>query len=293
MIKLIKVADFKNIPIHIYISITASCIGILASAIFYIYTINYFLELELAKFSIFIVIFFSFLYLSLMGNDQEIISSSKNLKSKYIVINKKIFKILLSFIVSFLLFNLVKLNKNIFIFELNSNELNILYISLLMGIFNRTMQSFCQASSKLLENSILDFFRSIGYFVFVFIWIFTEFRYVSLFFLSSEFLVFLTIIIYLFFFTKNIKFKKKEPIYFNKKYLALGIAQFSYQSIFKLDVITLSLFGNIKLVILFSVLSNVVEGVVNFLNTFHPAINNFIVKKLNNISVKKDEKTIY
>jgi hypothetical protein len=292
MIKLIKVLDLKNIPYHIYISITASCIGIIASAIFYIYSANFLLDLELAKFSIFIVIFFSFLYLSLLGNDQEIISNSKDLNSKYIIINKRIFRIVPCYILSFLLLYLLKLHKNIFIFELSDSEFNILHMSILLGLFNRTIQSFCQASSKLIENSILDLSRNFGYLLFVLFWIFIEIRYVSLFFLISEFLVFLIIIFYLFFFVKNIRFKKKEKIYFNKNYLTLGISQFSYQTIFKLDIITLSIFGDIKLVILFSILSNVVEGIINFLNTFHPTVNNFIVKKINMISVKKDEKII-
>lgn len=292
MIQLLKVLDFKNIPYHVYISIVASCLGIIASAIFYIYSVNFLLDLELAKFSIFIVIFFSFLYLSLLGNDQEIISNSKDLKSKYIIINKRIFRIVPCYILSFLLLYLLKLYKNIFIFELSDSEFNILHISILLGLFNRTIQSFCQASSKLIENSILDLSRNFGYLFFVFFWIFIEIRYVSLFFLISEFLVFLTIVFYLFFFLKNIRFRKKEEIYFNKDYLTLGISQFSYQSIFKLDIITLSIFGNIKLVILFSILSNVVEAIVNFLNTFHPTVNNFIVKKVNMISVKKDEKMI-
>lgn len=284
--------NFKKIPYHIFISIIASCIGIIASVIFYIFSANFLLDLQLAKFSIFIVIFFSFLYLSLLGNDQEIISNSKHLESKYIIINRRIFRIILSFTLSFLLFYLLKLYKNIFIFEISDNEFNILHISLLFAIFNRTIQSFCQASSKLIENSILDLFRNFGYLLFVFLWVFKEITYVSLFFLISEFLVFLIIIFYLFFFLKNIKFKNKKKIYFNKKYLTLGIAQFFYQSIFKLDILTISLFGNIKLVILFSVLSNVVEGIVNFLNTLHPTINNFIVKKLNMISDNKDKKII-
>lgn len=292
MFQLIKVLDFKNIPYHVYISIVASCLGIIASAIFYIYSVNFLLDLELAKFSIFIVIFFSFLYLSLLGNDQEIISNSKDLKSKYIIINKRIFRIVPCYILSFLLLYLLKLYKNIFIFELSDSEFNILHISILLGLFNRTIQSFCQASSKLIENSILDLSRNFGYLLFVFFWIFIEIRYVSLFFLISEFLVFLIIVFYLFFFVKNIRFKKKEKIYFNKDYLTLGISQFSYQTIFKLDIITLSIFGDIKLVILFSILSNVVEGIINFLNTFHPTVNNFIVKKINMISVKKDEKII-
>ena len=292
MIQLLKVLDFKNIPYHVYISIVASCLGIIASAIFYIYSVNFLLDLELAKFSIFIVIFFSFLYLSLLGNDQEIISNSKDLKSKYIIINKRIFRIVPCYILSFLLLYLLKLYKNIFIFELSDSEFNILHISILLGLFNRTIQSFCQASSKLIENSILDLSRNFGYLFFVFFWIFIEIRFVSLFFLISEFLVFLTIVFYLFFFLKNIRFRKKEEIYFNKDYLTLGISQFSYQSIFKLDIITLSIFGNIKLVILFSILSNVVEAIVNFLNTFHPTVNNFIVKKVNMISVKIDEKMI-
>jgi len=292
MIQFIKVLDFKNIPYHVYISIVASCLGIIASAIFYIYSVNFLLDLELAKFSIFIVIFFSFLYLSLLGNDQEIISNSKDLKSKYIMINKRIFRIVPCYILSFLLLYLLKLYKNIFIFELSDSDFNILHISILLGLFNRTIQSFCQASSKLIENSILDLSRNFGYLLFVFFWIFIEIRYVSLFFLISEFLVFLIIIFYLFFFVKNIRFKKKEKIYFNKNYLTLGISQFSYQTIFKLDIITLSIFGDIKLVILFSILSNVVEGIINFLNSFHPTVNNFIVKKINMISVKKDEKII-
>lgn len=292
MIKLIKVLDFKNIPYHIYISIIASCIGIIASVIFYIYSANFLLDLELAKFSIFIVIFFSFLYLSLLGNDQEIISNSKDLKSKYIIINKRIFRIVPSYILSFLLFYLLKSHKNIFIFELSDNELNILYISILLGLFNRTIQSFCQGSSKLIENSILDLSRNFGYLFFVFFWIFIEIRNVSFFFLIGEFLVFFTVVFYIFFFKKNIKYKKKN-IYFSYDYLTLGISQFSYQCIFKLDIITLSIFGNIQLVILFSILSNVVEGIVNFLNTFHPAANNFMVKKINMISVKKDNKVIH
>ncbi len=92
-------------------------------------------------------------------------------------------------------------------------------------------------------------------------------------------------------FNKKIKYQNKS-LKFNKLYITIGLSQFSYQSIFKADIFTLAIFGNSLLVVWFSVLSNVVEGIVNFITTFHPVINNFIIKKNNRYKINKEKKNI-
>jgi hypothetical protein len=39
---------------------------------------------------------------------------------------------------------------------------------------------------------------------------------------------------------------------------------------------------------MYAILSNVIEGIVNFITTFHPSMNNFIIKNKQNIIKKQD-----
>ena len=289
--------NFKNIcnlslfSIHIYISFLASFIGIAAISIFYIHSVLNSQELLLAKFSLIFLIYFSLSLFCLMGNDQEIIATSKNIKSKFIIINSKIFRILLSYFIILILFYIIKYFKNIFIIDISDDDLIIIHIALIFYIFNKIIQAFCQASSKLIENSTLDFARNFGYVVFVFLWIFEICKNITLIFVISELIVFILIFFYFLMFNKKIKYQNKS-LKFNKQYITIGLSQFSYQSIFKADIFTVAIFGNPLLLVWFSVLSNVVEGIVNFITTFHPVINNFIIKKNNRYKINKEKKNI-
>lgn len=283
--------NFSLFSIHIYISFLASFIGIAAISIFYIHSVLNSQELILAKFALIFLIYFSLSLFSLIGNDQEIIATSKNIKSKFIIINSKIFKILVSYFIILILFYVIKYFKNIFIIDISDEDLIIIYIALIFFIFNKIIQAFCQASSKLIENSILDFARNFGYLVFVFFWIFKICKNISLIFVISELIVFSLIIFYFIIFNKKIKYQNKS-LKFNKQYITIGLSQFSYQSIFKADIFTVAIFGNPLLLVWFSVLSNVVEGIVNFITTFHPVINNFIIKKINRYKIYEEKKNI-
>jgi hypothetical protein len=286
-----KLFNFSLLSIHIYISILASFIGIAAISIFYIHSVMNSQELLLAKFSLIFLIYFSLSLFCLIGNDQEIIATSKNIKSKFIIINSKIFRILVSYFIILILFYVIKYFKNIFIIDISDDDLIIIHIALIFFIFNKIIQAFCQASSKLIENSILDFARNLGYLLFVFLWIFETCKNISLIFVISELIVFSLIFFYFLLFNKKIKYQNKS-LKFNKLYITIGLSQFSYQSIFKADIFTLAVFGNPILVVWFSVLSNVVEGIVNFITTFHPVINNFIIKKNNRYKINKEKKNI-
>ena len=70
----------------------------------------------------------------------------------------------------------------------------------------------------------------------------------------------------------------------------LSISQFSYQSLFKIDILTISILGNARLVILYAILSNVIEGIINFVTTFHASMNNFILKNKNKQITRADIK---
>jgi O-antigen/teichoic acid export membrane protein len=286
-----KVFNLSLLSIHIYISFLASFIGIVAISIFYIHSVLNSQELLLAKFSLIFLIYFSLSLFCLIGNDQEIIATSKNIKSKFINIDSKIFRILVSYFIVLILFYLIKYFKNIFIIDISDDDLIIIHIALIFFIFNRIIQAFCQASSKLIENSTLDFARNVGYLVFVLLWLFEICKNISLIFVISELFVFILIFFYFLFFNKKIKYQNKS-LKFNKQYITIGLSQFSYQSIFKADIFTLAIFGNPILVVWFSVLSNVVEGIVNFITTFHPVINNFIIKKNNRYKINKEKKNI-
>ena len=286
-----KVFNLSLFSIHIYISFLASFIGIIAISIFYIHSVLNSQELLLAKFSLIFLIYFSISLFSLIGNDQEIIATSKNIKSKFINIDSKIFRILVSYFIVLILFYFIKYFKNIFIIDISDDDLIIIHIALIFFIFNRIIQAFCQASSKLIENSTLDFARNVGYLVFVLLWLFELCKNISLIFVISELFVFILIFFYFLFFNKKIKYQNKS-LKFNKQYITIGLSQFSYQSIFKADIFTLAIFGNPILVVWFSVLSNVVEGIINFITTYHPAINNFIIKKKNRYKINKEKKNI-
>ena len=286
-----KIFNLSLFSIHIYISFLASFIGIVAISIFYIHSVLNSQELLLAKFSLIFLIYFSLSLFCLIGNDQEIIATSKNIKSKFINIDSKIFRILVSYFIVLILFYLIKYFKNIFIIDISDDDLIIIHIALIFFIFNRIIQAFCQASSKLIENSTLDFARNVGYLVFVLLWLLEICKNISLIFVISELFVFILIFFYFLLFNKKIKYQNKS-LKFNKQYIAIGLSQFSYQSIFKADIFTLAIFGNPILVVWFSVLSNVVEGIVNFITTFHPVINNFIIKKNNRCKINREKKNI-
>jgi hypothetical protein len=286
-----KIFNLSLFSIHIYISFLASFIGIVAISIFYIHSVLNSQELLLAKFSLIFLIYFSLSLFCLIGNDQEIIATSKNIKSKFINIDSKIFRILVSYFIVLILFYLIKYFKNIFIIDISDDDLIIIHIALIFFIFNRIIQAFCQASSKLIENSTLDFARNVGYLVFVLLWLLEICKNISLIFVISELFVFILIFFYFLLFNKKIKYQNKS-LKFNKQYITIGLSQFSYQSIFKADIFTLAIFGNPILVVWFSVLSNVVEGIVNFITTFHPVINNFIIKKNNRCKINKEKKNI-
>ncbi len=271
---------------HLFLSICGSILGIMSTAIFFILISKFLDQVFLAKFSLSILFFFSVLQISLMGVDQNIIAHSKTLDSQKIIFDQKIKLLFISIAVSIFFYLILYKLKNIFIINLHIYDFIILNISVILGLLCRVFQAYLQASSKLLQNAQANLFRYLGYLSFMIIWIFNINLNILFFFLIGEIFAFIFLLILIFIkigYKYSIKIKK-----YNFKYLYLGISQFSYESLFKLDLLTIAIFGNQKLLILYSVLSNIIEGMVNLLSVAHPMIHNFMNRyKISKIS-KRD-----
>ena len=224
---------------HLFLSICGSILGVFSTAIFFILISKFLDQIFLAKFSLSILFFFSILQISLMGLDQNIIAHSKTLNSKKIIFDQKIklvsITIPISIAVSICLFLIIFSLKNIFIISLHVHDFIILNISVILGLLCRVFQAYLQASSKLFQNAQANLFRYLGYLSFMIIWVFNLDLNILFYFLFGEIfaLIFLLILI---FFKIGYKYSIKIKEY-NFKYLYLGISQFSYESLFKLDLL--------------------------------------------------------
>lgn len=264
-------AFFKS---HLFISICGSIIGVLSTAIFFILISKNLEQIFLAKFSLSILFFFSVLKISLMGLDQNIIAHSKSLNAKKIIFDQKIKLLFIPIGVSISIYSILYVFKDIFIVDFFVSDFLILNLSVILGLLCRTLQSYLQASSKLLENAKANLCRYLSYLLFIIIWIFNNDLNIMFYFFVGEIL---TITFLMFSIFLNIGFKYSHKIKnYNIKYLYLGISEFSYEGLFKLDLLTIAIFGNQKLLVTYAILSNVIEGIINFLSIAHPMINNFM-----------------
>lgn len=284
-----KVLDyFYQTENHLILSTLASAFGLVVVTIIFIIA-NYSNNANIiAEFSIFFVIFFSISLLSLLGNDQEVIAKSKNINNhkNIIYIDQKIYKIFYGILLSTIIFFIVSKNIKYLEVDINSFQILILYIAVNISLFCKNIQSYLQASSKLFENAFLDFSRQFGYFIFMAFWIYKKID-IAYFFLFGELVVFFSIL-YLYFCERVKVIYEKSDKTFDNRYLIIGVSQFAYQSIFKLDVLVIGILGNTKMLIFYAILSNVIEGILNFLTTYHPFCNNLIVKLKNNKIINKD-----
>jgi hypothetical protein len=291
LIKLYNIIKNFKIENHLATSILSTVIGIIVVTI--IFVVSNLLDNKnlIAEFSVLFVIYFSISLICMLGNDQEIVAKSNFLKNKknIIFIDEKIFKVFFGVLLSGLIFFFI--NKYIYYLKIviDSNQLKVLFYSSVLFLLNKNIQSYCLASSLLLQNALIDLLRAFGYVFFLVAWLINNSLNISLIFLFGEIFIITFLPFYFFFNNFKISFIKKK-LKFDFNYLIIGISQFSYQSIFKLDILILSVLGNYNLVILYTILSNVIEGLVNFFATFHPSCNNYILKKYNKILIKKKEK---
>lgn len=291
LIKLYNIIKNFKIENHLATSILSTVIGIIVVTI--IFVVSNLLENKnlIAEFSVLFVIYFSTSLICMLGNDHEIVAKSNFLKNKknIIFVDEKIFKVFFGVLLSGLIFFFI--NKYIYYLkiDIDSNQLKILFYSSVLFLLNKNIQSYCLASSLLLQNALIDLLRAFGYVFFLVVWLKNNSLNISLIFLFGEIFIIIFLPFYFFFNNFKINFIKKK-LKFDFNYLIIGISQFSYQSIFKLDILILSVLGNYNLVILYTILSNVIEGLVNFFATFHPSCNNYILKKYNKISIKTKEK---
>lgn len=274
---------------HLLISFCGTVFGIFSTVVLFFYSVFNNEELIIAKFSIFLLIFFGTSILCMIGNDLEILAKSKNLNRKEIIIDAKVFKLLISVFINIFLYFLYSYNLDIFVIEFSTSSLLFIHIAILLNNLNKTFQSYIQSSSKLLANSIIDFSRYTGYFIFLIYWILDLTNELSLIFIIGELLTLISILIYLISNAKNVIYVKKK-LNIDLNYIFLSISQFSYQSLFKIDILTISILGDARLVILYAILSNVIEGIVNFITTFHASMNNFILRNKNKQTTLTDTK---
>lgn len=288
-----KINNLK-IEAHLLISVASSIINILIITLLFLTANQNNMQNIIAEFSILFVIFFSSSLICLLGNDQEILAKSNNIgnKKKQIVLDEKIFKIIPGILLSALIFYLISKNIDFVKISVTDYQIKTLFYSSILFLINKNIQSYFQASSLLICNSIVDLLRSCGFCLFFLVWFFYDKLDISLIFFYGEAFTFVILPV-LFLFNKIKIIVKMNKFFYDFNYLIIGITQFAYQSIFKLDILVLSILGNYKLVILYAILSNVIEGLVNFFATFHPTCNNFILKRFKNIKIEsKLEKNI-
>ena len=281
-----KIKDlFKS---HLFISFVGIIFGSLITVIFFILISKYLNEIYLAKFSLGLLFFFGITQLSLIGLEQNIIANSNSIDPKILFFDKKIILILFAIFISIILCVILFLCKDIFIIPILFQDIVILNIAIIVAVTNRTIQAYIQSCSRLYENAIINFLRYLGYLIFLIKWLFDNSINILTFFLIGE-LVALFSVIVIILFKIPIQYIRKK-ITFNLDYSFLGLSQFSYESLFKLDLLTISILGTQKMLITYTILSNVIEGMVNFLSATHPAVNNYMSKfKYNNIT-NKDKK---
>lgn len=285
---LIKGDTLEFVKSHLFLSIIGSALGILSTAAFFILISRYLDQVFLAKFSISILFFFSILQISLLGLDQNIIAHSKTLYSQKIIFDKKAFLLIGSLTISLIFFSIIFKLKEIFIIEIYLNDFIILNIAVIIALICRVLQAYLQSSSKLLENARTNFIRYTGYAIFIIFWLKNTQINILYFFLFSELLA-LLYLVYRIFFCIGFNYSKSDKK-LNLKYLYLGISQFSYESLFKLDLLTISIFGTQKLLILYTILSNIIEGIINFLSVTHPMVHNFMNKhKINKVETEEQK----
>jgi hypothetical protein len=272
---------------HISISFFGTLLGVVTSVILFLYSTKNNQELVIAKFSIFLLIFFGTSIICMVGNDLEILAKTKMINKKIIIIDNRVFKLIISLLLNVLLFKIYNHYKNIFVIEISTYDLLIIHIAIFINNINKTFQSYIQSSSKLFANSLIDLSRYSGYFFFLITWILNLVNELSVIFIFGEILAILSLFFYFILNFSNIYFVKDNSK-FDTRYIFQSISQFSYQGLFKIDILTLSIIGNARLVIMYAILSNVIEGIVNFITTFHPSMNNFIIKNKQNIIKKQD-----
>jgi hypothetical protein len=272
---------------HITISFFGTLFGVFTSVIIFFYSMISNQEIIIAKFSIFLLIFFGTSIICMVGNDLEILAKTKLIDKNKIIIDNKVFKLAISLILNIILFKIYNHYKDFFVIEVSKNNLLIIHVAVFFNNINKTFQSYIQSSSKLLANSIMDLSRYFGYFSFLIIWILDLVNELSLIFIFGEILTILSLSLYFILNFSNIYFVKDNSK-FDALYIFQSISQFSYQGLFKIDILTLSILGNVRLVILYAILSNVIEGIINFITTFHPSMNNFIIKNKKDIIKKQD-----
>ena len=133
---------------HLAISFTGTILGIITTVILFLNAMINNQEIVIAKFSIFLLIFFGTSILCMLGNDIEILAKTNNLREKN-YINNKIFKLILSLILNILLFLIYNNFFHIFIVEITFDELLVIHIAVFLNNLNKTFQSYIQSSSKL------------------------------------------------------------------------------------------------------------------------------------------------
>ena len=114
LIKLYKKFFNQN---HILISFFGTVFGIFSTVILFFYSVFNNEELIIAEFSVFLLIFFGTSILCMIGNDLEILAKSKNLNRKEIIIDEKVFKLLISVFLNILFYLFYSNNLDIFVIE--------------------------------------------------------------------------------------------------------------------------------------------------------------------------------
>ena len=270
---------------HLFLSILGSFIGVSSTAIFFILIPIFLDQIFLAKFSLGILFFFGLLQLSLIGLDQNIIAHSQNLSSKKVIFDNKLLLLIISIIICIFFFFVIFQLKKIFIIELYFDDFIILNVAVIFGLICRVLQAYLQASSKLLENAKANLSRYLGYVLYLIYWVSNTEINILHFFLFGE-LIALFYLVFIIFFSIGFKYSVTTKR-LNIKYLILGFSQFTYESLFKLDLLTISIFGTQKLLIMYTILSNILEGIINFISVAHPMIHNFMNKfKIDKVAPK-------
>lgn len=271
-----KLANFKEV--HLYLSSLANVIGIFATLLLF-YSWGSKQEFsEIGTFAILSSGYFLASQIATFGVDLSILSGKDlDLKGRIAIDNRFLFGFLAFIINAIVFFPVIYFD---FLASQGISNLNIFLIwaASSMYVINQVTMAFIQRAELLNLNSIIYASKHLGFLLGAILILFTD-QVIGLFFLSGEIIALTSSLVYCTTNFKNIIYRADNLFkLYKKSYFFSGFSQFTYSGLFKVDTFVLFFIADLRTLGVYSILSAVCEGLINFKTAFHPAIHNYFRK---------------
>ena len=268
----------KFTEIHLYLSSLANIIGIFATLLlFYSWGSNQ----EFYKIGTFAILssgYFLASQIATFGVDLNILSSRDfDLQGRVQIDSRFLFGLFAFIINAIIFFPLIYFD---FIAPQGINDLNIFIVWAASSIYviNQVAMAFIQRSGLLTINSIIYASKHMGFLLGAIFILLTD-QVIGLFFLSGELLALTSSVVYFLINSKNINYQTNNVFkIYEKSFFLSGFSQFTYSGLFKIDTFVLFFIADLRTLGVYSILSLVCEGMINFKTAFHPTIHNYFRK---------------